>query len=814
VEDDLTIRARLLDDVSGPAKTAKKAIEELGRETKRIQGGVAQGLIPNRSLVQTTSALGRMRSMFGSIRSGMSSLATQATALGNRMWSSIGGLASRAVSTLHNQLRTLAIGFGTAGAAAAAFGIKAAGDMEMLGIAFETILGSKAAGDQFIAQMEAFAKITPFRFNDVASAAKGMLAGGWNPDQILTDLRKMGDGAAAVGAPIGNIVAQIQQMKASESINWADLRILGNNGLPALDILASKLGMTVKDLKTTLSNPGGGAELFQKGGLDALVDGIGERYSGMMDRQSKTFMGKISNLLDAMSMGAAKIFRPLTDALKPALDWLIPKVETGMQRLTAKAASFAEKFRDGFRGVSKNESGEMRPTGGRRGVAGGMDAVFGKETTDQILEVYNALKKITTIAWAGITTAFRVIKAVIGWLSDHKDIVTDVAIAVGVLTAAMIALGAALWIASANPIVLIAAAVVVLVAAIVHLIRHNKTVQKGLTMIGHAAMAVARFFGRLASTVMRLWRGSAVFRAIAIAIGMIAAPIVVVIGVLWRFRAAIVNAFKAAAHWIHDAWNKTRGFREAVGRISQAAVRGVARAFASVWNWIKKAAGVIGDFVGWIKKISQGPVRGVARAFASVWNMVKKAVSAVQSLIRWIKNIPDKVVNIAMNIPGAGVAKKVGGWLNPFGDTSSPRVRGRGGSYGASVGMRHALGGGGLTVTSGVRNFALGSHNSAHRTGRAEDLVGSGLPRFAARLNAAGGFAEFHGSGEGRHLHSEYPVGDTSAPRVRGGGGSVSYGGDTFNIVGSGLSQAELEAAIHGVVARRDRQRAERSSRR
>jgi hypothetical protein len=247
MEEDLTIKARLVDDVSGPAKRAKQAVKELGDEVKRVQGRDGQGgFLPYRKLTRevtaSTGAMGRMHSMLGRLHGSLNKAGSEAVRLGNRMWSSIGNTASNAVRSLYGNLKTLVVGFGAAGVAASTFGIKAAGDMEMVGIAFETILGSKTAGDKFIAQMEQFAKITPFRFNDVASAAKGMLAGGWKPDMILTDLRKIGDGAAAVGAPLQNIVAQIQQMKASESINWMDLRVLAQNGLPVLDILSKKMG--------------------------------------------------------------------------------------------------------------------------------------------------------------------------------------------------------------------------------------------------------------------------------------------------------------------------------------------------------------------------------------------------------------------------------------------------------------------------------------------------------------------------------------------------------------------------------------------
>ena len=91
------------------------------------------------------------------------------------------------------------------------------------------------------------------------------------------------------------------------------------------------------------------------------------------------------------------------------------------------------------------------------------------------------------------------------------------------------------------------------------------------------------------------------------------------------------------------------------------------------------------------------------------------------------------------------------------------------------------------TVTSSFRNFSLGSLKSDHLTGNAYDLTGQNLVGYANAVNGMGGFAEFHGSGAGRHLHvvpGQTPVGDSVSsmtPMVMGsnGGGTFSY---TINV--------------------------------
>ena len=129
-----------------------------------------------------------------------------------------------------------------------------------------------------------------------------------------------------------------------------------------------------------------------------------------------------------------------------------------------------------------------------------------------------------------------------------------------------------------------------------------------------------------------------------------------------------------------------------------------------------------------------------------------------------------------------------------MGDTSTPR----GGIVGDTTSSRlsqtmsrHNAINNGIpgkrTITSGYRTVGLGSLNSDHVTGRALDIVGQNLGSYAVATRNAGGFAEFHGSGDTRHLHTvpgPGAIGDTLMPRSNQQGvatsTSVKSGGSTF----------------------------------
>ena len=143
---------------------------------------------------------------------------------------------------------------------------------------------------------------------------------------------------------------------------------------------------------------------------------------------------------------------------------------------------------------------------------------------------------------------------------------------------------------------------------------------------------------------------------------------------------------------------------------------------------------------------------------------------------------------------------------HPVGDTSSTL---------AGTLAAHGRISGGLsgkrTITSGYRNYALGSINSDHVTGKALDIVGDNLGAYQQGIKRGGGFAEFHGSGGGRHLHTVPATGDTSTSRGGLGGGS-NTNNYTINVSGGPNANAqEVASLVMGEIQNLNRSNRERS---
>lgn len=152
-----------------------------------------------------------------------------------------------------------------------------------------------------------------------------------------------------------------------------------------------------------------------------------------------------------------------------------------------------------------------------------------------------------------------------------------------------------------------------------------------------------------------------------------------------------------------------------------------------------------------------------------------------------------------------------------IGDTTSSRLSQTMGRHAAMDSMLT----GSRTITSGYRNYGLGSINSDHVTGRAYDLVGQNLGQYSSLVNAGGGFAEFHGVGGDRHLHvvPGPGIGDTMTPVANStsirlpsmssasGGGGNSY---TIHVNGGKDSAEQIAQAVMQKIRSEERSNRER----
>ncbi|OJY74676.1 MAG: hypothetical protein BGP12_06900 [Rhodospirillales bacterium 70-18] len=197
-----------------------------------------------------------------------------------------------------------AIGLGVAATAAGGLGyaaLKAAGDMEQTSVAFTTMLGSGEKAQQFIQQLIQFAKTTPFTLVGLEQASKQLLAYGFAQEEVIPNLTALGNIAAGVGMDkLPNLILAFGQVKAATHLTGMELRQFTEAGVPLLDALSKQLHVSVADLQDMISKGEVGFPAVQA--ALASLSGEGGRFNNLMEKQSHTLEGMLSNLQDAWNI--------------------------------------------------------------------------------------------------------------------------------------------------------------------------------------------------------------------------------------------------------------------------------------------------------------------------------------------------------------------------------------------------------------------------------------------------------------------------------------------------------------------------------
>lgn len=176
--------------------------------------------------------------------------------------------------------------------------LRAAADMEQTRIAFETMLGSAEDADRFVRDLVDFAKKTPFELQGLEEASKKLLAYGFTQDEVLPNLRALGDIASGVGMDkLPNLILAFGQVRAAGKLTGMELRQFTEAGVPLLEELAKVTGMAVEDMAGNIGNLDIPFKQVQQA-LMNLTD-EGGRFHNLMERQSQSLSGMVSNLSDA-----------------------------------------------------------------------------------------------------------------------------------------------------------------------------------------------------------------------------------------------------------------------------------------------------------------------------------------------------------------------------------------------------------------------------------------------------------------------------------------------------------------------------------
>ncbi|AXH47310.1 tape measure protein [Microbacterium phage Eden] len=237
---------------------------------------------------------------------------------------------------------------------------------------------------------------------------------------------------------------------------------------------------------------------------------------------------------------------------------------------------------------------------------------------------------------------------IVQFFQDNPSVVIALAVAIGVLTVAIIAANVAMWAMSMNPIVLLIMAIVVavglLIAAIVWLVLEWDMVSKWIEEVWNGLMT---WLKEVIDGFVSWWNG--VWEGFASWIKQVWEGFVGWIKTVWEgFLSWVKSVVDGFVNWWNSLWS---GFGNWINQVWS----GFVSFITNVWNgFIGWIMGVVNGFVGWWNGIWGGigdvinrVFGGIADFIGGVWDGIVSGIrSAVNSLIRIINGAIDGVNGI------------------------------------------------------------------------------------------------------------------------------------------------------------------------
>lgn len=297
---------------------------------------------------------------------------------------------------------TLAVG--ALGTAVGVTGFKFDAMREQAQIAFTTMLGSAQKANKFLDQLQAFAAKTPFEFPELVQTSQRLLAMGFSAQKVIPMMTAIGDAVAAMGGTpemLDRVTLALGQMQAKGKVSAEEMLQLTEAGIPAWDMLAKKIGVSIPQAM----------KLAQKGTIDsgtainAITQGMEQRFGGMMEKQSHTFQGLLSTVKDTFGQIAGKVMGPFFEWAVKGLQKLVDLFDTkGWQKAIDGITSF------------------VKTAGGWIGhwvkVVGGYAVDAGRFLVDGFKKILPTLKRVIGGIAGFVKDAFGTIRTIVGRAFD------------------------------------------------------------------------------------------------------------------------------------------------------------------------------------------------------------------------------------------------------------------------------------------------------------------------------------------------------------------------------------------------------------
>ena len=190
-------------------------------------------------------------------------------------------------------------------------------------MAFEQLTGSIEMSTEMIEYLQQYAAKSTFTFEQVSQSAKTLLGYGFDLKNLSYVMQTIGDATSAMGKPenFDRIALALGQMLTKGTAKSEEMLQLMEANIPVVEILSEKLGMTAQEIANIGDHSVSSVKV-----VNALLEGLNERYGGMSENMATTTTGLINNIKESVAYIGSQLFKPLYDSfsgmLKPISDKL------------------------------------------------------------------------------------------------------------------------------------------------------------------------------------------------------------------------------------------------------------------------------------------------------------------------------------------------------------------------------------------------------------------------------------------------------------------------------------------------------------
>lgn len=176
------------------------------------------------------------------------------------------------------------------------------GQFQQTEMAFKTMLQSEEKADALMKQLIRTAAVTPFGVEDVTEGAKQLLAFNVAAEDVNKTLIELGDVAAGMGMNLKDLVMLYGTTIAKGKMDTMDLYQFLNRGIPIADEIAKVMGLDVTNAIEEVQKQIKAGKVTSDIFIQAMqsMTAEGSKFGGLMEAQSKTITGQISNIEDAI----------------------------------------------------------------------------------------------------------------------------------------------------------------------------------------------------------------------------------------------------------------------------------------------------------------------------------------------------------------------------------------------------------------------------------------------------------------------------------------------------------------------------------